>query len=78
MLPQDFEGIAHAKVLPQDFEGIAHEKCSWWRLDGYDTCGSEAEESDEDPQVPLDEEMDIDSEEEGHRSDIELSISDSD
>ena len=31
-----------------------------------------------DPQAPLDEEMDVDSEEEGHRSDIELSLSDSD
>ena len=52
------------------------EKCSWWRLDGYDTCESEAEEAD--PQAPLDEEMGVDSEDEGHRSDIELSLSDSD
>ena len=54
------------------------EKCSWWRLDGYDTCESEAEEADPGLQAPLDEETDVDSEEEGHRSDIELSLSDSD
>jgi hypothetical protein len=50
-----------------DFDLAAGEKCSWWRLDGYDTCGSEAEDSDADPQAPLDEEMGVDSEEEGHR-----------
>ena len=50
-----------------DFDLPAGEKCSWWRLDGYDTCGPEAEESDADPQAPLDEEMGVDSEEEGHR-----------
>jgi hypothetical protein len=33
------------------------EKCSWWRLDGYDTCGSEVEESDADPQAPLGEDQ---------------------
>ena len=43
------------------------EKCSWWWLDGYDPCESEVEEAD--PQAPLNEEMDVDSEEEGHRSD---------
>ena len=47
-----------------------------WRLDGYDTCESKVEEAD--PQAPLDEEMDVDLEEEGPRSDIELSLSDSD
>ena len=54
------------------------EKCSncWWRLDGYDTCQSEAEEVD--PQAPLDEEMGVDLKEEGHRSDMELSLSNSD
>ena len=52
------------------------EKCSWWRLDSYDTCESEAEEAD--PQAPLDEEMDVDSEEEGQRSDMELSLSNPD
>ena len=64
-----------------DFDLPAGEKCSWWRLDGYDTCGSEAgesEESDADPQAPLDEEMGVDSEEEGQRSDMELSLSNSD
>ena len=49
-----------------DFDLPAGEKCSWWRLDGYDTCGPEAEESDADPQAPLDEEMGVDSDEEGH------------
>ena len=61
-----------------DFDLPAGEKCSWWRLDGYDTCGSEAGESDADPQAPLDEEMGVDLKEEGHRSDMELSLSNSD
>ena len=46
-------------------------------MDGYDTCESEVLVEEADPQAPLDEEMDVDSEEEGHRSDIELSLSDS-
>ena len=61
-----------------DFDLPAGEKCSWWRLDGYDTGGSKAGESDADPQAPLDEEMGVDLKEEGHRSNMGLSFPNSD
>ena len=60
-----------------DFDLPVGEKCSWWRLDGYETY-SEDEDEDGNPEAPSGDEMVEDSEEEAIRSDIELSLSDSD
>jgi hypothetical protein len=51
-----------------DFDLPVGEKCSWWRLDGYETY-SEDEDEDGNPEAPSADEMVEDSEEEAIRSD---------